>query len=120
VTAYVYDGIGRSCIWCCPKQRDALVQVLYCRISFQRGWTTVLDAIGILPEGGTVSAAFSLWHGAAGVSNGIKFSRESRLLGGSLPPQLQRTICRGHKNRLSQPRLQGFKRLRAGLELRRV
>jgi hypothetical protein len=32
--------------------------------------TTALDAIAILPEGGTVAAAFSLSHGAAGVSNG--------------------------------------------------
>jgi hypothetical protein len=37
--------------------------------------TTALDAIGILPEGGTVSAAFSLFHGAAGVSNGIKIQQ---------------------------------------------
>jgi RHS repeat-associated protein len=32
--------------------------------------TAGLDAIGLLPEGGAVSAAFSLFHGAAGVSNG--------------------------------------------------
>ena len=31
-----------------------------------------LDAIGIIPEGGTISAAFSLFHGAAGISNGTK------------------------------------------------
>jgi RHS repeat-associated protein len=37
--------------------------------------STALDAIGIIPEGGTVSAAFSLWHGAAGVSNGIKIQQ---------------------------------------------
>jgi hypothetical protein len=34
-----------------------------------------LDAIGILPEGGTVSAAFSLFHGAAGISNGTNILR---------------------------------------------
>jgi hypothetical protein len=34
--------------------------------------STALDAVGLLPEGGAVSAAFSLWHGAAGVSNGTK------------------------------------------------
>jgi hypothetical protein len=33
--------------------------------------STALDAIGLLPEGGAVAGAFSLWHGAAGVSNGI-------------------------------------------------
>jgi hypothetical protein len=32
--------------------------------------STALDAVGLLPEGGAVSAAFSLFHGAAGVSNG--------------------------------------------------
>ena len=31
-----------------------------------------LDAVGLLPEGGAVAGVFSLWHGAAGVSNGIK------------------------------------------------
>ncbi len=31
-----------------------------------------IDAIGLLPEGGAVAKAFSLFHGAAGVSNGIK------------------------------------------------
>ena len=34
--------------------------------------TTALDAIGLLPEGGAVSATFSLFHGAAGISNGTK------------------------------------------------
>lgn len=34
--------------------------------------STALDAVGLLPEGGAVAGAFSLWHGAAGVSNGIK------------------------------------------------
>lgn len=34
--------------------------------------TAGLDAIGLLPEGGAVAAAFSLFHGAAGVSNGTK------------------------------------------------
>ena len=34
--------------------------------------STALDAVGLLPEGGAFSAAFSLWHGAAGVSNGTK------------------------------------------------
>jgi len=34
--------------------------------------STALDGVGLLPEGGAVSAAFSLWHGAAGVSNGTK------------------------------------------------
>ncbi len=33
--------------------------------------TAGLDAIGTLPEGGVISAAFSGFHGAAGVSNGI-------------------------------------------------
>jgi RHS repeat-associated protein len=44
--------------------------------------TTGLDAIGILPEGGTVSAAFSLWHGAAGVSNGTKILGRVAFAGG--------------------------------------
>jgi hypothetical protein len=33
--------------------------------------STALDVVGLLPEGGAVASAFSLWHGAAGVSNGI-------------------------------------------------
>jgi hypothetical protein len=33
--------------------------------------STAIDAIGLLPEGGAVAGAFSLYHGAAGVSNGI-------------------------------------------------
>ena len=33
--------------------------------------STTIDAVGLLPEGGAVAGAFSLWHGAAGVSNGI-------------------------------------------------
>jgi hypothetical protein len=28
--------------------------------------------VGLLPEGGAVASAFSLWHGAAGISNGGK------------------------------------------------
>jgi hypothetical protein len=36
------------------------------------GFSLALDAVGLLPEGGAVAGAFSLWHGAAGVSNGIK------------------------------------------------
>ncbi len=32
--------------------------------------TAGLDAIGLLPEGGAIAGAFSLFHGAAGVSNG--------------------------------------------------
>jgi hypothetical protein len=32
--------------------------------------TAGLDAIGLIPEGGAAAAAFSLFHGAAGVSNG--------------------------------------------------
>jgi len=31
-----------------------------------------LDTVGLLPEGGVVAGVFSFWHGAAGVSNGIK------------------------------------------------
>jgi hypothetical protein len=34
--------------------------------------STAIDAIGLLPEGGVVASAFSLWHGAAAVSNGGK------------------------------------------------
>ena len=34
--------------------------------------STAIDAIGLLPEGGAVAGAFSLWHGAAAVSNGGK------------------------------------------------
>ena len=44
--------------------------------------TATLDAIGILPEGGTVSAAFSLFHGAAGVSNGIKIQQRAGFAAG--------------------------------------
>lgn len=35
--------------------------------------STALDAIGLLPEGGAVSAAFSLFHGTAGISSGQRF-----------------------------------------------
>jgi hypothetical protein len=34
--------------------------------------STALDSVGLLPEGGAVASAFSLWHGAAGISNGGK------------------------------------------------
>ena len=34
--------------------------------------SSAIDSVGLLPEGGAVAGAFSLWHGAAGVSNGIK------------------------------------------------
>jgi hypothetical protein len=36
------------------------------------GLSLALDAVGLIPEGGAVAGAFSFWHGAAGVSNGIK------------------------------------------------
>jgi hypothetical protein len=35
-----------------------------------------------LPEGGTVSAAFSLFHGAAGISNGTNILRRVAFAGG--------------------------------------
>jgi hypothetical protein len=44
--------------------------------------STALDAIGTLPEGGTVAAAFSLWHGAAGASNGTKILGRVGFAGG--------------------------------------
>jgi len=44
--------------------------------------TTALDAIGTLPEGGTISAAFSLFNGAAGVSNGAKIWGRAAFAGG--------------------------------------
>ena len=44
--------------------------------------SAALDAIGILPEGGTVSAAFSLFHGAAGISNGTNILRRVAFAGG--------------------------------------
>jgi hypothetical protein len=34
--------------------------------------STALDAVGLIPEGGAVAGAFSLWNGAAGISNGTK------------------------------------------------
>jgi hypothetical protein len=34
------------------------------------GLSLVLDAVGLIPAGGSASAAFSLFHGAAGISNG--------------------------------------------------
>jgi RHS repeat-associated protein len=34
------------------------------------GVSLALDAVGLIPAGGSASAAFSLFHGAAGVSNG--------------------------------------------------
>ena len=34
------------------------------------GLSLALDAVGLIPAGGSASAAFSLFHGAAGVSNG--------------------------------------------------
>ena len=40
--------------------------------------STALDAVGLLPEGGAVAGAFSLWHGAAGVSNGIKILQRAK------------------------------------------
>jgi RHS repeat-associated protein len=33
--------------------------------------SAAIDSIGLIPEGGAVAGAFSLFHGAAGVSNGI-------------------------------------------------
>ena len=48
-------------------------------------------AIGILPEGGTVSAAFSLFHGAAGVSNGIKIEQRVAFAAGIIT-----TAAAGH------------------------
>jgi RHS repeat-associated protein len=36
------------------------------------GLSLVLDAVGLIPTGGSASAAFSLFHGAAGISNGTK------------------------------------------------
>ncbi len=44
----------------------------WCEECQGRAASTAIDAVGLLPEGGTVAGAFSLWHGAAGVSNGIK------------------------------------------------
>ena len=49
--------------------------------------TTALDAVGVLvPAGGaiegTVAGAFSLWHGAAGVSQGRNIFRGAQLAGG--------------------------------------
>jgi hypothetical protein len=34
------------------------------------GLSLALDAVGLIPAGGSASAAFSLFHGAAGISNG--------------------------------------------------
>jgi RHS repeat-associated protein len=45
--------------------------------------TAGLDAIGLIPEGGAVAGAFSLFHGAAGVSNGTNILGRVAL-GGSL------------------------------------
>jgi hypothetical protein len=33
--------------------------------------SAAIDSIGLIPEGGAVAGAFSLFNGAAGVSNGI-------------------------------------------------
>ena len=41
--------------------------------------TTSLDSVGLLPDGGAVSAAFSLWQGAAGVSNGTKMLQNVKM-----------------------------------------
>jgi hypothetical protein len=42
------------------------------RAVFKGVGSALLDGVGILPEGGAVSAAFSFFHGAAGISNGSK------------------------------------------------
>jgi hypothetical protein len=41
--------------------------------------SAALDAVGLLPEGGAVSAAFSLFRGAAGVSNGTKMLQNVKM-----------------------------------------
>ena len=40
--------------------------------------SSAIDAVGLLPEDGAVAGAFSLWHGAAGVSNGIKILQRAK------------------------------------------
>jgi hypothetical protein len=44
----------------------------------KNGFSLALDAVGVLPEGGAVSAAFSLYHGAAGVSEGTSILRRAQ------------------------------------------
>ena len=44
--------------------------------------TTGVDSIGLLPEGGAVASAFSLWYGAAGASNGTKILQRVAFGGG--------------------------------------
>ncbi len=51
-----------------PWYKDACVQTALLKGS----GSAVLDAIGLLPEGGVVSGGFSLFHGAAGIANGTK------------------------------------------------
>jgi hypothetical protein len=43
------------------------------------GLSLALDAIGLIPEGGAASAAFSFFHGAAGVSNGTKMLQNVKM-----------------------------------------
>ena len=43
------------------------------------GLSLALDAVGLIPEGGVFAGAFSLWHGAAGVSNGINNLRAVKM-----------------------------------------
>jgi hypothetical protein len=38
-----------------------------------------LDAIGLIPEGGAIAGAFSLWHGAAAVSNGTNILQRVKM-----------------------------------------
>jgi hypothetical protein len=75
VTAYVYNGLGRSGIAVTPNNGTPIYKTCTAQALLKGAGTTALDAIGILPEGGTVSAAVSLFHGAAGVSNGIKIQQ---------------------------------------------
>jgi hypothetical protein len=45
-----------------------------------------IDAIGLIPEGGVVASAFSLWHGAAAVSQGTNILKGVKLTRGIASP----------------------------------
>lgn len=71
--------------------------------------TTALDAIGTLPEGGTVAAAFSGFYGAAKVSNGNKILGRVAFAGGLLS-----TASAGHD--LQGPQESRFSTFVTGLQ----
>jgi hypothetical protein len=64
-----------------PNNRRSGYEGLFCLGDALKsnGVSMALDAVGLIPEGGAASAAFSLFHGAAGVSNGTKILERAQV-----------------------------------------